>query len=147
MEDNSNDFALPASLLKTAPAKTSSDKGLVLGYVNTLEGYKTKFKNLHWSAGTDPLHKRVDEFLDILSEYQDAVSEDVQGTVGPFSANEVKGTNVTTTDAMSTIKAIWEDTMTFRTKVEGKRDYIGLISVIDDFCHDIKKYIYLFRIC
>lgn len=141
------EFALPSSLLKKAPAKGGSEKSTMLSYVNLLEGYKTKFKNLHWSAKDDPLHKRVDEFLAELSSFQDSISEDIQGTIGPFATNEIKGTDVSANDALTAIQTLFKETVSFRSKVEGGEDYFGLVSEIDNFCHNIKKYIYLFKMC
>lgn len=141
------EFALPSSLLGKPAKEGKNDKVLMCAYINALEGYKTKFKNLHWSADNDALHLRVDEFSGALSAYQDAVSEDIQGTIGAFSPSELKGTEIATTDAMSTIKLLLRDTLSFRKRVNGNEEHYGLVSVMDDFLHTIKKYIYLFRMC
>lgn len=141
------EFALPSSLLGKTAKHGNADRDLMCSYINALEGYKTKFKNLHWSANNDALHLRVDEFSDALSGYQDAVSEDIQGTIGAFSPSELKGIEIATNDAMSTIKLLHKDTLAFRKRVDGNEEHYGLISVIDDFLHTIKKYIYLFRMC
>lgn len=141
------EFALPSSLLGSSAKQGNVDKAFMLSYINALEGYKTKFKNLHWSAEHDALHLRVDEFSYALGSYQDAVSEDIQGTLGVFSPSELKGTEISTNDAMGTIKLLLKDTLAFRRKVDGKEDYYGLVGVIDDFLHTLKKYIYLFRMC
>ena len=53
-----------------------------LEFVNELEGYKTKFKNFHWSAPNLTYHKCIDKFLDELTEFQDAVAETSQGFAG-----------------------------------------------------------------
>lgn len=59
-----------------------------------MEGWKTKCKNLHWAApkGANNVHVRLDEFLDIISDYQDTVAEGIMGVlnihIGP---NDVKG--------------------------------------------------------
>ena len=103
------EFALPSSLLGKTAKHGNADRDLMCSYINALEGYKTKFKNLHWSANNDALHLRVDEFSDALSGYQDAVSEDIQGTIGAFSPSELKGIEIATNDAMSTIKLLHKD--------------------------------------
>ena len=48
-------------------------------FLCVLEGFKTKFKNLHWSAYSNSIHVRVDELIDKISGYQDILAEEVQG--------------------------------------------------------------------
>lgn len=40
-----------------------------INFLNRLEGWKTKCKNLHWAAPKKNIHVYLDEFLEILSEY------------------------------------------------------------------------------
>ena len=62
-------------------------------FLCVLEGFKTKFKNLHWSAYSNSIHVRVDELIDEISDYQDILAEEVQGIQGQFEPNFLKGTN------------------------------------------------------
>ena len=47
-----------------------------INFINKLEGFKTKCKNLHWSAPKKNIHVYLDEFLDVISDYQDSIAED-----------------------------------------------------------------------
>ena len=46
-----------------------------ISFLNRLEGWKTKCKNLHWAAPKKNIHVYLDEFLSILSDYQDSLAE------------------------------------------------------------------------
>lgn len=47
-----------------------------INFLNQLEGWKTKCKNLHWAAPKKNIHVYLDEFLGILSDYQDSLAEE-----------------------------------------------------------------------
>lgn len=53
-----------------------------INFLNRLEGWKTKCKNLHWAAPKKNIHVYLDEFLEILSKYQDSLAEEYQGLLG-----------------------------------------------------------------
>ena len=62
-----------------------------INFLNRLEGWKTKCKNLHWAAPKKNIHVYLDEFLEILSEYQDSLAEEYQGLLGHMQPNVIKG--------------------------------------------------------
>jgi hypothetical protein len=139
------DFAIPTSLLHR-PQGTEISKSMLLGFINKLEGYKTKFKNEHWSAVNDMMHQRVDQFLDALMDFQDNISEDIQGTVGQFSPGEIKGTDINCNTPIECIKLVWTDIINWRRILKDKEDYIGVVNEIEGFCHTVKKSMYLFNL-
>ena len=53
----------------------NSPQDLFISFLNKLEGWKTKCKNLHWAAPKKNIHVYLDEFLDILGDYQDGLAE------------------------------------------------------------------------
>ena len=53
-----------------------------INFLNQLEGWKTKCKNLHWAAPKKNIHVYLDEFLNILSDYQDGLAEGYMGILG-----------------------------------------------------------------
>lgn len=53
-----------------------------INFLNQLEGWKTKCKNLHWAAPKKNIHVYLDEFLSILSSYQDSLAEGYMGILG-----------------------------------------------------------------
>lgn len=65
-----------------------------LDFINKLEGWKTKCKNLHWAAPREGnnVHTRLDEFLGVISDYQDTVAEGIMGVLNiHLDPNDVAG--------------------------------------------------------
>ena len=61
-----------------------------INFLNQLEGWKTKCKNLHWAAPKKNIHVYLDEFLDILSDYQDGLAEGYMGILGKMLLRELQ---------------------------------------------------------
>ena len=76
-----------------------------ISFLNQLEGWKTKCKNLHWAAPKKNIHVYLDEFLEVLSEYQDSIAEDYQGILGHMNPNVIKGIP---SDSLTAIEMIME---------------------------------------
>ena len=62
-----------------------------INFLNQLEGWKTKCKNLHWAAPKKNIHVYLDEFLGIISDYQDSLAEEYQGLLGHMAPNVIRG--------------------------------------------------------
>ena len=63
-----------------------------LDFICKLEGWKTKCKNLHWAAPKKNVHVYLDEFLEVISDYQDTVAEGIMGVLSVhLGPNDVKG--------------------------------------------------------
>ena len=118
-----------------------------INYLNILEGYKTKIKNLHWSAPAMNIHEKLDDFLDILSEYQDAVAEESMGIYGQIAPNVISGKSCDCIDALSTLESLKTKTNAFYLGLGDKLEHVGLRSETETFIHQINKYLYLFRLC
>ena len=56
--------------------------GLKFLYKSKLEEWNTICKNLHCDASNKDIHEYLDEFLEILDDYQDAPAEDIMGLLG-----------------------------------------------------------------
>lgn len=121
-----------------------------ISFINQLEGWKTKCKNLHLSAPQsvgDNIHTRLDEYLDILKDFQDNIAEDYQATLGDMSPNAMKGTPCECLNALDFIAEVMIKTKEFYSKIPQDIDYVGIKSETDAFIHNTKKYTYLFRKC
>ena len=113
-------------------------------FINRLEGQKTKCKNLHWSAPKKNIHTYLDEFLDVLSDYQDGLAEEIMGITGKFQPNMLKGIPSDTLNAMDFIEEVKIATLAFYDKIPQESVYKGVTSECETFIHNINKYIYLF---
>lgn len=118
-----------------------------INFLNQLEGWKTKCKNLHWAAPKKNIHVYLDEFLSILSDYQDGLAEGYQGILGKMAPNIIKGTQSDTLNALDFIKEVRVSTLKFYESIPQETIYKGIISECETFIQNINKYSYLFSLC
>lgn len=127
--------------------KQSECQNPFLCFICRLEGWKTKCKNLHWAAPKKNIHVYLDEFLDILSDYQDGLAEGYMGILGQMGPNDVCGTPTSVSDAMSFIKEVKQCTCEWYSKLPQDPIYKGIASECETFIQNINKYDYLFSLC
>ena len=121
---------------------------LFLDFICKLEGWKTKCKNLHWAASENNVHVRLDELLDIITDYQDTVAEGIMGVINThLSPNDVKGNPGDAQNAKQLIDEIKEDTIDFYKQIPDDPLYAGLKSECETFIQNVNKYDYLFSLC
>ena len=118
-----------------------------INFINQLEGWKTKCKNLHWSAPKKNIHVYLDDFLSVISDYQDSIAEDYQGILGHMPPNAIKGTSCDCLNAIDFIKEVMIKTEEFYNKIPQDTCYVGIKSETETFIHNIYKYKYLFELC
>lgn len=118
-----------------------------INFLNQLEGWKTKCKNLHWAAPKKNIHVYLDEFLDILSDYQDGLAEEYQGLLGHMQPNAIRGTVSDALNAIDFIKEVKDRTIEFYNKIPNESSFAGIKSECETFIHNILKYKYLFELC
>ena len=117
-----------------------------INFINKLEGFKTKCKNLHWSAPKKNIHVYLDEFLDVISGYQDSIAEDYQGILGHMNPNVIEGVKSQSLNAIDFINEVKIATETFYNNIPSDTCYVGIKSETETFIHNIFKYKYLFEI-
>lgn len=123
-------------------------KDLFLEILNKLEGYKTKCKNLHWAAEKMNTHKLLDEFLSVISDYQDSIAEEIMGIRGEhLNPNDIKPITDNSEDPYQFVKKLTADILSFRKNIPDKVIYEGMRSECDTFIHNLAKYNYLFSLC
>ena len=125
----------------------SSGPQFFINFLNQLEGWKTKCKNLHWAAPKKNIHVYLDEFLDILSDYQDGLAEEYQGLLGHMQPNVIKGIESITLNAIDFISEVKQSTFKFYSKIPEGIEFSGIKSECETFIHNILKYKYLFELC
>lgn len=118
-----------------------------ISFLNQLEGWKTKCKNLHWAAPKKNIHVYLDEFLVILSDYQDGLAEGYMGILGQMQPNVIKGTASNTLNAIDFIEEVKVGTLSFYDKIPQGIIYKGITSECETFIQNINKYRYLFGLC
>ena len=119
----------------------------IVNFINIIKSWKTKCKNLHWSAPKKNIHIYLDEFLDILSDYQDGLAEEAMGIYGKFQPNVLKGVECESLNAIDFIMEVKNVTFNFYTSLPEDTTLAGVKSECETFIHNIHKYHYLFNLC
>lgn len=123
-----------------------------IDYISTLEGAKTKIKNLHWAAKNLPnsdkrgAHLYLDEFLEIVSAFQDTVAECSQGILGEMGPSAISGAPCMCVSPRELIESLTNKTIQFYEGIPSGTIYIGIKSETETFIANLNKYKYLFRL-
>jgi hypothetical protein len=120
---------------------------MFIDFLNKLEGWKTKCKNLHWAAPKKNIHVYLDDFLEILSDYQDGLAEGYMGILGKMQPNVIKGTPSEVLNAFDFISEVKYNTINFYEILPKDAIYKGIASECETFIQNINKYDYLFHLC
>lgn len=115
-------------------------------YINFIEGIKTTIKNTHWSSVNNSEHIRMDEFADIIAEYEDTIAEEFQGIEGQIEDNEINPLSYTYSNPKKLLNDVKAKTIELYKTLENDIEYIGVRSEIESFIHEINKYKYLFKL-
>lgn len=126
---------------------SDSDRNLFLNFINKLEGYKTRIKNLHWAAPKKNIHVYLDEFLVIVSDFQDSLAETYMGILGKMQPDAVRGIPAEGNDALTMINHLIDETEGFYEEIPEDTGYKGITSETETFLKDLQKYKYLFSLC
>lgn len=129
------------------PSSTFNGSEFFIAYLNKLEGFKTKCKNLHWAAPKKNIHTYLDEYLSILSDFQDTVAEGYMGILGKMQPNVIKGVPSDALNAMDFIEELRAVTLSFYDKIPEETIYKGLKSETETFIQETNNYRYLFGLC
>ena len=140
-----NNLMTPMETSNIESSNTNSQ--FFIDFLNRLEGWKTKCKNLHWAAPKKNIHVYLDEFLEILSDYQDSLAEGYMGILGRMQPNAINGVQSNTLNALDFINEVKLNTLSFYDRLPKETVYKGITSECETFIQNINKYDYLFRLC
>ena len=142
-----NDILLTPLEINKQEGQIINPSEFFIEFINKLEGWKTKCKNLHWAAPKKNIHVYLDEFLNILSDYQDSLAEGYMGILGKMQPNVIKGTSSDSLNAIDFINEVRGATITFYGNIPQETIYKGIASECETFIQNINKYKYLFELC
>lgn len=117
----------------------------ILEFENRLNGYRTRVKELHFSAKRHSIHVILDDFSNSLAEYEDEVMEDAQAIHGQYIPGEINPVLPKSLDSLSLLKEIRADLANMR-EFFSQPMYAGCLTITDDFFHTVNKTIYLLRL-
>lgn len=119
-----------------------------LDFICKLEGWKTKCKNLHWAAPKKNVHVYLDEFLEVISDYQDTVAEGIMGVLNVhLGPSDVKGDPGNAQNAQQFVDEVKAGTLNFYKQIPEDPLYAGLKSECETFIQNVNKFDYLFSLC
>lgn len=118
-----------------------------INFINKLEGYKTKCKNLHWAAPKKNIHVYLDDFLEKVEDFQDILAEGYMGILGKMQPNAIKGVPSDALNAMDFIEEVRSNTLAFYDKIPQGTIYVGIKSECETFIQEVNQYKYLFSLC
>lgn len=118
-----------------------------IAFISKVEGWKTRCKNLHWAAKRKNIHVYLDDFLSVLSDYQDSIAEDCMGILGKFSPIAVSGVAPGAIDPYGFIDEVRQGVLKFYDSLPKESVYAGIRSETENFIHEVNKYRYLFSLC
>lgn len=131
----------------------SSIFNFFLTYVNVLEGIKTQIKNVHWASLRLPnsdkrgAHLYLDDFLEVVGNFQDLVAESVMGITGEsFEFNTVRGVPFHASSTDELIKYIQNKTVEFYDAIPKETIYAGIKSETETFILNINQYVFRFKL-
>ena len=94
------------------------------------------------------VHTRLDEFLEVISDYQDTVAEGIMGIDNArIQPDVVKGVESKALTALELVKEITTETIAFYKSIPDNPLYCGVKSECETFMFNLNKYNYLFSLC
>lgn len=102
---------------------------------------------MHWAAYKKNIHEYLDDFLGVLGDYQDRLSEIYMGINGQLNPMDMTGIQCSCTNLIEFIKTIEEKTIKFYEGLPKETRYASIVSDCETFLGDIQKYMYLFSLC
>lgn len=122
-------------------------KSLFLAFLCQLEGWKCRCKNLHWSAPGKSIHVYLDEFLEVLEDYQDSLAEGYMGLFEQLDPNDLEGVLCGSTNALDFIEEVRDGVYKFYKRIPEGVEFKGITGETENFIQNVNKYHYLFSLC
>lgn len=119
--------------------------GLIVTYINKLEGYRVRTRECHWAAFNMSLHKLTDDVMKELEEYEDEIAEDAQGLYGQFEIGVLNPILPEAVDFDSMLVELRKDTAHLL-KSLGEIKFTGIVNILEEMVHKLNQWIYLTRI-
>lgn len=140
IEDLNNEGKLNIQSIEEVLEKSiDEEKQVFTSYLNFIEGAKTRLKNIHWSEEDNSKHVYLDDLSEEVGEFEDKIAEAGQSGFGRFEDDEIQGDEIEESDPIKICQMIFDKTIEFRKKLEGKDYFNGEISWIDDFLASLKQ--------
>lgn len=116
-------------------------------FVNRIEGWKTRCKNLHWAAPKMNIHKELDKCYDLLADYQDSFVEGFMGILGRIRPDVVDAMPCNAVNAMEFIDDVIKEVCIFNKEIPNEPIWSGIKSENDSLIQNLTQTKTLFEYC
>jgi len=112
-------------------------------FVCQLEGFKTKFRELHWNTSLKSLHTLCDDIMDNINHFQDNFAEEGFTFFGKFNAGEfIPELNYSQT-IIEALKELRDLVIENKMLLVDTPKFCGLSAICDEMVHKIGIFINL----
>ena len=114
-----------------------------LEFLNYLNGYHIRLKEIHWNTTCKAEHLLTDDIDGGVLEYEDKLAENLMGCGDfRFEIDELKTMLPSARTLSEILKEMQSDVNGFQDKLDDK-EHAGIINILEDFTEDINKWKYL----
>ena len=114
----------------------------ILNYINCLEGYIIRSKEIHWSTSNNSQHELMADIYDAIGDYEDKLTEAAMGNSGKrFRVGDLLPMLPDSTEVGSMLKELIKETKDFRKSLDDEDDSY-LINILDDILTDCKQFLF-----
>ena len=116
----------------------------ILGFINKCEGWKIAIKNLHWSSDNMSQHELCDDIADVISDFEDLVSEVEQSITGKVKLNSLNPKEIKIDGLKGFVEDVINDSKSFLSELENMgKNYIGIKAECEAFIGKMQRNLYL----
>lgn len=113
-----------------------------ISFLNYLEGYWIRTREIHWSTDNNAIHKLCDEIMDGLLDYLDKIAESAMGMyddkiqIGEFLPELPNGKSL-----MPMLNELTKDTLSYKNSLKTP-EADGIKNILDEILAFADKYKY-----
>jgi hypothetical protein len=121
------------------------DKNQFMSFLNSLEGFKTKFREFHWLNETVLMseHKLCDTVMDYLGDFQDDFAEEGFSIFGKPSFGEFYSNANYSESLEIALNELLDLSMAIKSSVTNDIEFCSLSALTDVLIHNVRKSITL----
>lgn len=127
---------------------SDNDRDVFISYLNRVEAWKIRCKNLHWAASHKDIHEYLDDLYEDLISYQDKIAETFMGVLGSMGPLDINPEFCDKSEPMGLLEDIINKTaVEFYHNIPEDVVFKGISSEVESMLQKLENYKYLFNLC
>lgn len=127
---------------------SDSDRDIFISYLNRVEAWKIRCKNLHWAAEHKDIHEYLDDLYEDLISYQDKIAETFMGVLGSMGPLDINPEFCDKSEPIDLLEDIINKTaVEFYHDIPEDVVFKGISSEVESMLQKLENYKYLFNLC